>query len=282
MSRDLEFFATFVPEKIDSGPILIDLKEIKFSCIEQIQNYISAIQNQLSNHFLKILKENDSKVNDLIKKIRKVPNDINEYIENSKYIRSSSFKETLGEIQSDFDRIQFIEENIETYSLVSSAQYITQFVEACCWTKQIKSHKKEAKKKLLEMRQKFKGFLEERRIELWKEFNKLKIEIEPFENYHERSNAYLYASTAKNIFQILVNLNEGCNTLNYQEKFLNYGNTDFAGNLKKIKKINNFFKLIIHLEVKNAVLTFERTMKLWDYADKWKFVIFFFFWANFV
>lgn len=229
MSQDLNFFTTLVPDNIDSGPILIDLKEIKSICIEQIQNYLSAIENQLSNHFLNILQANDKKVSDLIKKIRNIPNDINEYIDNSKYIRSSSLKETLGEIKSDFDRIQFIQENIETYSIVSSAQYITQFVEACCWTQQIKSHKKDAKKKLVEMRQKFKGFLEERRVELWKEFNKLKIEIEPFDNYHEWNNAYLYANTAKNIFQNLVNLNEGCNTLNYQEKFLSYGNTDFTG-----------------------------------------------------
>ena len=74
MSQDLDFFATLVPDKIDSGPILIDLKEIKSLCIEQIQNYLTAIQNHLSNQFLNILQANDIKVTDLIKKIRKVPN----------------------------------------------------------------------------------------------------------------------------------------------------------------------------------------------------------------
>ena len=83
------------------------------------------------------------------------------------------------------------------------------------------------KKKLIEIKPKFKAVLEQQRSKIQLQFQELRKEIEICINYIDLNNVNLYVNHTKTVYGQLTELNETAKSLNFQENFLNYDCSDF-------------------------------------------------------
>ena len=86
------------------------------------------------------------------------------------------------------------------------------------------------KKKLIEIKPKFKAVLEQQRAKIQLQFQQLKKEIEICTSYIDLNNVNLYVNNTKTVYGQLTELNDTAKSLNFQENFLNYDSSDFKSN----------------------------------------------------
>lgn len=173
--------------------------------------------------------ENEKLVNNILASIDKIPTTIEEFINISKYIKGEEFNNNLEKVKVDCKNIHFLQELLNNYFIYYDEILLQIYVESCVWIKKIKQKRDKTKYKLIDTRPKFKSVIDETKAKLFESFNSLKLEMSPFKNYNDYSNAYTYSNSSKNIYTQLNSLVEQANILNSQENFLNYPPTDFAG-----------------------------------------------------
>jgi len=227
LHNEADFFHNKLPEKIDCGIILIDLREIKKIYSDLVDNLIETLKKNIYEKFCSLLMENEKLVQNILISLDKIPLKIEEFIIISKYIKGEEFKNNLKKVKTDCKNIQVLQE-IMNNCLINYDEILLQiYVESCIWIKRIKNKRNNTKMKLIETRPKFKSVIDEIKANLFEKFDGLKLEMEPFKNFNDYSNAYNYASSSKNVFTQLNSLVEQANVLNHQENFLNYLQTDF-------------------------------------------------------
>lgn len=227
MTKEAKFFQNELPETIDCGLILVDLKEIKKIYYDLIDSYLDNLKKAIYEKFCQILSENEKIVTKILDSLEKIPSNVEEYISISQHIRSQEFKSNLQKVKSDFKTIQIIQEMMNNFLIFYDEFLLQIYVESCVWVKRIKNKRNKTKMKLVEMRPKFKNVMEERKKDLLSTFDQILEEIEPLKNNNDYSNAYGHANSSKNIFTQLNSLVDKANLLNNQEKFLNYQQTNF-------------------------------------------------------
>ncbi len=195
----------------------------------------------------------------MVQQFKKIPVNVDEFIQIKVFIKSESFYHDLHIIQTDIERLKLMFEAIEKYHIDYDEYVFRIYFEACLWMYKIKVkftfsfiHKcyislffiKETrtimKKKLIEIKPKFKAVLEQQKAKIQLQFQNLKKEIELCTNYHDLSNISLYVNNTKSVYNQLTELNETAKSLNFQENFLNYELSDFKSKeiiLKKALKL---------------------------------------------
>ena len=229
LHTEQEFFQRRLPDKLDCGAILIDLREIKRIFSELIENYLQGLNKAIYEKFCTLLVENEKIVNGLLDSLEKVPVTIEEFINISKYINGEEFRNCVKKVKGDFKKIQFLQETLNNYSIGYEEGLLQMYVESCIWIKNIKKKRTFTNNKLTETRPKFKMVIDETKADLFMQFRGLQDEMAPFQGFKEYANAYNYANSSKLLFGRLNKLVENANVLNNQESFLKYQQTDFKG-----------------------------------------------------
>lgn len=222
--------------------------------MEAIKDLLAKFQTAFLTKIQKLIESTGEIYNQLTQSIEIEPKTLEEYIEVKGYITSTAFKDKRRRMSEDIQALKKCIACLDKFLIPLEENLSHISIEAFTWPMKIKAFRKAAKLRLNDMKPKFLKVLDERKNVLKTKFKELKVETVKFEDYYDLSQAFQTSQIAKEIVHGFQELIASAKTINVQEKFLGFSATDFD-------------------EFESSYNEFEKFHLLWDFAEKWKFVI---------
>lgn len=250
--KDLDFIKK-IPENLNFGFFLIEVKELKNLFISSINQIISRLNKLYEKTIYEILLRNNKLFEDFMERLTREPKDLEEYIEIKLYINGKQYQQSCDDLVQDMRLLNNCISTLNTFCISIPDTLIEKCYISSSWIPKIEITKKETDNKLDEMRPKMKKNIEERKNFIFEGLEYFKNKIKAFSEYYNLGEAYDISNSSKEIHSALKSLIEKGKILNTQEEFLKFSKTNFS-------------------HIQTLLNDFDKYHNLWDFAEKWKFV----------
>lgn len=218
-----------------------------------MNNYLNSLKSSILNYFLICLKTDENTIKKLLKDLEQVPLTLKIFIEAYQYLENPDFITKRALLEENSLKIRELFVLLEALQIELPKEGLLMYFMSQMSVKKVLTAEKNMRKGLFESKARFKGIVSLENEGILKELAVLRDKCLEISKAGDLEKADQWSNLSKGLEKELQALYQRAKGTNENERVLGYDITNFE-------------------DLTDLVENFEKTVKLWDFIEKWRFV----------